>query len=304
VVPLALYLVSFILAFARLPVTVHRAFALALPITLLILVGTGPTRWLQLALHLGLFFAAAMVCHGELARDRPPVTHLTKFYLLMSFGGVLGGSFNALVAPSLFSSIVEYPLMMVAACLLLPAWRRGDLLSALWRRIVPGSRAALASCRATPGRANAFDLILPAVFGLAVGLLLFNGGPSPYIRLAMAAACVSFLGRPIRFGFAIGALLLLGNLSVDARLPVLHQERNFFGVIKVGNDAKRNVHWLIHGRTEHGAQLMHENRNVRQLPRLYYDATGPIGQLFMANLEGGVRSPVAVVGLGTGSLAS
>src|SRR5262249_39203465 len=65
-------------------------------------------------------FVASMVCHGELARDRPATRYLTQFYLLMSVGGVLGGVFNALVAPVVFSGIAEYPLVLVLACLLMP----------------------------------------------------------------------------------------------------------------------------------------------------------------------------------------
>ena len=76
-------------------------------------------------LHLGALFVTAMVCHGELARTRPPTKYLTGFYLLMSLGGVLGGIFNTIVAPQLFDRIWEYPLMMAVACLLLPRFMRG-----------------------------------------------------------------------------------------------------------------------------------------------------------------------------------
>ena len=74
---------------------------------------------LMIVLHLLVFFVAAMVCHGAIARDRPAPAHLTEFYLWMSVGGVLGGLFNALLAPLLFTTVVEYPLVLVLACLLL-----------------------------------------------------------------------------------------------------------------------------------------------------------------------------------------
>ncbi len=77
------------------------------------------------SLHLATFFVTAMVCHGQLAADRPAPSHLTEFYLWMSLGGVLGGLFNALVAPVVFNSVLEYPLMMAAACLLAAAARSG-----------------------------------------------------------------------------------------------------------------------------------------------------------------------------------
>jgi hypothetical protein len=130
VLPLGLYLLSFILVFSRLPAAVHRAMVGLLPYLVLVLVFLVLAdfsllkMWLKLLVvlaHLAVLFVAAMVCHGELARDRPPPRYLTEFYLWMSVGGVLGGLFNALVAPLLFNGIVEYPLALVLACLLRPA---------------------------------------------------------------------------------------------------------------------------------------------------------------------------------------
>jgi hypothetical protein len=126
VLPLAVYLLTFIIVFSKVPRVVHTIFVLLLPLTLLLLLfmtlsDLRPTKIAYtLALHLLTLFVAAMVCHGELARDRPATKHLTEFFLWMSFGGVVGGMFNALVAPVVFNGVVEYQLAMVAACLLLP----------------------------------------------------------------------------------------------------------------------------------------------------------------------------------------
>ena len=134
--PLALYLLSFVLVFSPIPGRVarmlprglrdgRRFWAFALPLLVLLLLylmlsgaplGIG---WL-LALHLTVFFAACMVCHGELARDRPGPERLTEFFLWLSVGGALGGLFNALIAPRVFPDVVEYPLALWLACLLLP----------------------------------------------------------------------------------------------------------------------------------------------------------------------------------------
>lgn len=125
VLPLGLYLLSFILVFSRLPALVHRLMIVLLPPLVLVLVFLMlseyplPISW-RIPVHLAVLFVAAMVCHGELARDRPPTRHLTQFYLLMSIGGVLGGLFNALLAPVIFPDIIEYPLALVLACLLIP----------------------------------------------------------------------------------------------------------------------------------------------------------------------------------------
>jgi spermidine synthase len=126
ILPLALYLSSFILVFARVPVVPHRWMVLALPPLVLLLLFlllsgqqlTGPT--IGIALHSCVLFVAAMVCHGELAADRPAADHLTEFFLWMSLGGVVGGMFNALLAPLVFNSIAEYQLALLAVCTLLP----------------------------------------------------------------------------------------------------------------------------------------------------------------------------------------
>ena len=134
VLPLALYLLSFVIVFARRRMIPRAWLVRALPIGaiglayLLISEATQPA-WLLIALHLAFFFIAALVCHGRLADERPPAARLTEFYLWLSFGGMLGGFFNALVAPIVFSRVTEYPIGVILACLLRPAFstkRRTD----------------------------------------------------------------------------------------------------------------------------------------------------------------------------------
>src|SRR5712691_293367 len=123
VLPLAIYLLTFILAFGRWPARMHRVVVAAtLPVVLLVIffmVSDFPQRiWLTALWHFLLLLVVALACHGELAHGRPSPTHLTGFYLLIAVGGALGGLFNALVAPVLFTSLAEYPLAMVLACML------------------------------------------------------------------------------------------------------------------------------------------------------------------------------------------
>jgi len=124
--PLALYLLSFIIVFARVPRMVHQSMILTMPLLVLLLVFLMQSEvhrdmvFYNIGLHMASLFVVAMVCHGELAQDRPATSYLTEFYLLMSVGGVLGGLFNALLAPQAFNSLLEYDLAMVASCLLLP----------------------------------------------------------------------------------------------------------------------------------------------------------------------------------------
>jgi len=127
---------------------------------------------LILALHLGCFFVAGMVCHGELARRRPPAARLTEFYLFLSVGGVLGGVFNALLAPLIFSGPWEYPLALVAACLMKPATSPATL--------EPGRRGLNWNRRLT------WDIALPVAL---LGFMLLTRQSSPSLPLARAPGC-------------------------------------------------------------------------------------------------------------------
>lgn len=125
--PLALYLLSFILVFSRMPSFVVSFFNYLLPLTAMLLIFmlvTGirpPNIILSIGVHLLVLFVAAMACHGLLARERPAPKHLTEFYLWMSAGGVLGGIFNGLIAPLSFYGLAEYPIALLAACALCSA---------------------------------------------------------------------------------------------------------------------------------------------------------------------------------------
>jgi len=131
VIPLALYLLSFILVFSRVPAWVHKGMVLVLPLLVLTLLFFMLSElkikiaW-SLVLHLTTLFVVSMVCHGELARDRPPPKYLTGYFLWMSVGGVLGGLFNGLIAPVIFTGIVEYELAMMLACCLTPPLGAGN----------------------------------------------------------------------------------------------------------------------------------------------------------------------------------
>ena len=129
-IPLALYLATFILAFAGktlLPdqLTNYALGVLALLLTLVLAANaTEPTAAIVL-LHLCFFFVAATICHNKLAGDRPDATRLAEFYLCVAIGGMLGGLFNTLIAPTIFNTIIEYPLVIVLACESPPRWCTG-----------------------------------------------------------------------------------------------------------------------------------------------------------------------------------
>ncbi len=128
-IPLAHYLFTFVLVFARRRLVSHKWMVRVLPLLVLAVLWTTiglllgqPMEPMDcfIALHLLALFVVAMVCHGELANDRPPSLQLTEFYLWISAGGVLGGMFNALLAPWLFTTVLEYPITLILACTMLP----------------------------------------------------------------------------------------------------------------------------------------------------------------------------------------
>lgn len=135
IIPLALYLLTFILAFANRQILTLKVATLLAPAAVIglgfiTLLKPQISLWGVIGLHLAVFFLIAFSCHRRLALARPSVNNLANYYLWISIGGVLGGIFNALVAPFVFSTPFEYPLIMIAACPVLScgiAWSRSWL---------------------------------------------------------------------------------------------------------------------------------------------------------------------------------
>ncbi len=293
VVPLALYLGTFILAFSgalRGLVAESRVWLPVLALWLLFtsLIGAQFQPWLGIPVHLATFFAAALLCHVELARRRPVARHLTEFYLWMSFGGVLGGIFHVLVAPFVFRSVTEYPLVLALAFLLLPTGRGQESGSSLcWRDAAIAGAVALVTV--------ALILLVPTrqLTPRWLGAGLVYG--SPLIATFFA------IKRPSRFGLCLCAVVLAAAVF-GGRESLLHHERSFFGVLRVTRNPEDRVNQLFHGTTLHGQQSLDPAR--RHEPLTYYHRTGPIGQVFAAFSGPDAKPRVALVGLGTGSLAT
>jgi hypothetical protein len=123
VVPLALYLLTFVIAFAKGSEKMQAGTLFIHPIALALLLGAyyGSNNWVgSVALILAGFFFSALICHLALSHSRPSADRLTEFYLFVSLGGVVGGAFAALLAPLIFNNVYEYPLALAAACLFRP----------------------------------------------------------------------------------------------------------------------------------------------------------------------------------------
>jgi hypothetical protein len=298
VIPLSIYLVTFVLAFSAIGERA-RAFARrAAPILVVALAACmvsqtrGPLP-IVVSLHLATFAALALQCHSELAYDRPPSSRLTEFYFWISLGGMLGGLFNTLLAPIIFSGIVEYPLVLVLAC-------------------VCGATPAILSSSGggTPDtlRRAAVESV---VFMLGVGAVTLAvttwlrpavAGPAAFVAAIGVLSIVIFAQRrrPLRFAAGVaGVLVALGANPGD---PLLHAERTFFGVYRVMQDAGGQFHALAHGTTLHGMQSLDPAR--RREPLIYFHRTGPFGQAFTALPSAASAREIAVIGLGVGTLGA
>ncbi|WP_191558008.1 spermidine synthase [Brevundimonas aurantiaca] len=302
VIPLALYLLTFVIAFQNRPV-------LPLPLTLAIqagvlaagcaLVAFRTTEWLFVfVVNLTAFFFCALMCHQRMAERRPAPGRLTEFYLLLSLGGVLGGVFNALIAPLIFNMVWEYPLALVAVGLLRP-WGEGEVRR--WEIIacVIGGLVALAG---------------------PLGLALVRYAPdiravvpdAELVRIAQAvigvAALFAFLlrDRAIMFTVVLGAMVWSGY-HVARGYDWALTERSFFGVMRVANTDVAGlggpVHVLMHGTTLHGAQAQSEPH--RCSPTLYYATATALGQAaLMAQARRPDGARIGVVGQGSGAMAA
>jgi hypothetical protein len=311
VLPLALYLLTFVIVFSRRPLIPHRwvvavqpAFVIALVAVIIVeplktVFGLpaeqvfAPVKTIVglVAVHIIVFFVCALMCHGELARTRPAPKYLTAFYLWMSAGGVIGGIAAGLVAPLVFNWVAEYPILIALAVLCRPyrlvpeAWRwRYPLYVAL-----AIAAAFVAVCLLEPGMLYP-GLLDDTAFNKIVAVLLIIS--------------VMLWRAPLAFA-AVVAVILMVNHSMLEQAAVT-TVRSFFGVAKVVDDGPYRL--LQHGTTLHGGQRLREadGSPMTGPPELllYYWDGSAIGQAFdAARARGDGTIRYAVVGLGTGSLA-
>jgi hypothetical protein len=299
----------FIGGYWRLEGKFRLTLILLMPVLILLLVfvtysDTKPEFAIILLLHMATFFAVALVCHGELARGRPPAKWLTSFYLIMSLGGMLGGLFNSLVAPIIFNFVSEYPITLVAACLLLPRLapaQKDETWSFHLFGFIPGPRGQ-ALREQTPGlRLNVYDVFLPlGVFALCrllaahhkdvVPLLNWISERIPLKEDALwsiiaygipAMISYFFVERPIRFGLSVAAIILSAHITYlkksddpDDHSRILVQERSYFGTLKVSQNDY--FIWLVHGTILHGQQARNSDSKAVPSGVLALAPSGPL----------------------------
>ncbi len=297
VMPLAIYLVTFMIAFARRFRISPRLLSAVVPVILLVLfplvavsrpVGSH-ALWYILGSHMLVLFAGALLCHTALASRRPDTSQLTDFYFWIALGGALGGIFVAVIAPFVFSTVIEYPLLVA-------------MIVFFCEPHVPEQQF------------NWRDLAFPAAIGLAVAgtWALFKWASvdvTEDVKASLAADGVlvlaAFLARKrvLRFGLTLAVLIAGYRLALPGFLDdydILHIDRDFFGIKKVVYDLDGNMRKLLHGDTLHGLESMDPTLNGQ--PLSYYHATGPVGDI-MKLISTRPNQRVGVVGLGTGSMA-
>lgn len=300
VLPLSLYLLTWVLVFQSRPLLPHKWMLMLQPLAItgaIVLLAFGGEQNLLLTLggHQLCFFVIAMACHGELARTRPAARYLTGFYVALSFGGMVGGLFAGLIAPFAFSWIAEYPILLALAALCRPPGGTERL--PRWAGWYWPFLAVLAIALIVPSHSE--GNVMSWLVEHRVWVIGTVGGLSALLALGLNA------NRWKIFATVTVALVLIRAYPADeGRVETV---RSFFGVHKIVVTPHGQYHVLMHGTTIHGAErfLNDDGTPVTGRPEAitYYHRDGGIGQAIAAVRERkGSPLRVAVIGLGSGTL--
>lgn len=295
VLPLVAYLATYINAFARRPLLkLDRMLPILFPalMTAAWFSLVNPGNYIRAAAEIVVFLICGTVLHGELAADRPSVKYLTEYYFWMALGGCLGGTFVGIIAPAVFPSYVEFPVMLV--------------LAALTQQEVPRVEAG--------GIRKLLRIVgTIAICGTAIAISLTDVWAAAFTTTAQVVGYgmlgVFFLTNHSR-GVALSMALVLIPPAVVPATNTIARARTFFGVHEVvyeegitGTGAPYRLHSLIHGTTIHGEQVV-SPASLNCTPRTYYVSSGPIAEAMTVATESKQRRTIAVVGLGSGALMS
>ncbi len=288
VIPLALYLLTLIVAFAQTPPGLAKACATAEPVLLAILavMMIVPIHSSGYVVHLCALSATCLVLHTSLVARAPGAHERGLFVLIIAIGGASAGLFNAVLAPRIFPILAELPLAMVAACLL---------------------RVALNRKHTNFVRADVWVPLVLAVLTLFVLAVLPHVGDARdlFSRVTVvfvaAAAAVTMRHRPLRFAAAMAVVLFSGiwTFQIDSTETV---RRSPYGVSRVVRDLAHERNLLFHGSTIHGAQAWPES-DLSSGPQFYFHPDGPLGEIMTSKAARDPGRRFAVIGLGAGSIA-
>jgi hypothetical protein len=300
--PLVLFLLTFVLVFRNTPlisIKLARVIQLlSLPIAFIVQFAL-PLNFTIPVMMIGAlsFFSTAIICHRQLYESRPDAQYLTEFYMLMSLGGVLGGLFVSLLAPLMFSSVAEYPILLIIG---IAAY--GDLLNDQKLRSVL--------------RNPIFPIIIFTVLLVVVAFTAQNGGnhfllATRTLEIAFFGACAFIMIRAGRIGLAVLSIVMAGFVNLTVQPQTRVTLRSYFGVLSVADGGTENqFRILTHGTTMHGAQRLDElaaGFPGKPHALTYYSPQGGMARALLTTQErlaAESRTGIyRVVGLGTGSLA-
>jgi hypothetical protein len=288
VIPLGLYLLTFIVAFSDRKLVSMGWLAKAQPAAVVLSVSpallytpNSPYGIVQVIGNQALVFVfVSLMCHTSLAKARPANNQrdLTLFYLLLAVGGALGGIVSVFIIPLVLKIAVEYPVILVASCLLNPDYRfrRWDLLIAAFAGAVLTVKLV--------SQEHFVDLVK----------LIATLGP-----LIIVVSLLALHPRAAFVGCGLLTMVMIHNNMAGA----VYEGRNFYGVLKIydremtiGNK-KEKIRFMMNGTTTHGKQSLEPG--MEQEATAYYTKDGPLGEVFS------VFKPktVAAVGLGAGTVA-
>ncbi len=287
VIPLSLYLLTFIIAFSKKNIISYNVVLKLQPIVAsvalaLSAMGDISLTWISIPLHLISLAVIALMCHMRLANKRPLENneHLTNFYLMIAIGGALGGVVNAFIAPAIFNYLYEYPIILV--------------LSTLFNENI---------------RTKALENLLYSVISVIIMALMFefikkNIGIDDLIAGLIFLIMFAIINNHPKIFFTGGTILCISLMNMTWFDPPLVANRNFYGIIKVYDKEKiskdgqvLNIRYMRHGTTRHGWQIL--NKEYNNIPTGYYSKIGPLNDVISISKKYG---KIAVIGLGVGTI--
>ena len=295
VVPLAIFLATFILVFKDKLAFNYDLVQAALPAAILVLIFF-PAHLSAVLVAIAAFFLASLICHRELYLRRPDASRLTEFYIWMSLGGVIGGIFSALIAPKIFASVIEFKLLLLISLLCRPGVLLGLEGNVRVMRVAL-TGAAMAAAFLTYKWLVAADVIA-------------TGGLALYALIAASLIGV-YLTRAWPEHRAVLVLAMIVGLTImPGEHRTIYMERSFFGTMRVTETDSGEHRLMLHGTTVHGAQRLKAASGAPVSaadPATYYHPGSPMARgvdLARAALAAsGKTFSVGIVGLGTGALA-
>ncbi len=307
VMPLALYVLTFIIAFAKKPIINIPQSRVLFDLLFVAVIALGITvensllnPFFLVGIYLALFFCASMLCHSKLVNAKPHNSHLTEFYLIMSAGGALGGIFNAIIVPQLFVVPIEFALI-IGLCVL------ARFMSSPPNCIKAISTSILYNFfgKKDDKHSEAYKIEQLLLAGILLLFILNQVIPEPKYFVAGLIVFVLLFLRQTRTPFAVMSIITLIIFPFQNDLyskdNIVYNSRNFFGVIKVIDDEHQRT--LMHGTTNHGVQAKKDGELI--LKKIsYYSKYSPIADVveYYDRQEGDVQN-FAVLGLGIGVMA-